>query len=364
MPKISVIVPIYNVEQYLDRCLESLQRQSLRDIQIILVNDGSKDRSVKLCRRYERSDSRIVIVDKSNGGVSSARNAGLEVAEGKYVGFVDPDDWIEPDMYEQLYSTIATTNTDVCMCNYILENGFDATPVVLPVKTDLLDSKNDIVEKLICNMVFGPTLNSGSETIGGCVWRLLIRRSIIETNNIRFPEDISVGEDLFFSIQTLLASSSVSINRGCYYHYLRREGSATNRYRGDFGGFKLYDALYDMLKHELSKYPQLKQRMDYRYVNTVLSLVMNELHRDNRKNLVGKLGTIDYLCNDKRLRYILGELDMTGYTLRKKMVLHSLKYGWSLFLFVYYGILTRLLDSPDLLRFFPLRRIRKRVLSG
>ncbi len=349
MPKVSIIVPIYNVEDYLSRSLDSLRRQTLDDIQIILVDDGSTDNSLELCYRFQRSDNRIIVINKPNGGVSSARNSGLRVATGQYVGFVDPDDWVEPNMYERLYSTITEANADVCMCNYVLEKGRYSTPVVLPLSTNLLSSEEDITEQLICNMLAGPTLNSGSTPIMGSVWRMLIKRELIAKKRLQFTEGIAFMEDLIFCIQTLLLSSKVCIDRGCYYHYVRREGSAAHTYKESSMYFDVYNILLRLLKDKLWKYPELQKRMGFRYVNMVLNLVSNEMHKDNRKDLVGKLSAIRHFCRDKRLRDILEDMDMTGYTLRKRLVLFSLKHGWSLFLFTYYGILNRVLRRLDLL---------------
>ena len=103
MKLVSIIVPIYNAQNYLNRCLDSLLAQTLEDIEIILINDGSKDDSLAICRAYEEKDSRIIVIDQKNAGVSAARNAGLDRASGQYVGFVDPDDWVEPDMYALMY---------------------------------------------------------------------------------------------------------------------------------------------------------------------------------------------------------------------------------------------------------------------
>ena len=106
MPEISIIVPVYNVEEYLPKCLDTILNQSFRDFEVILVNDGSKDNSGFICEKYAKKDSRIRIIHKENGGLSSARNAGLDIAKGRYIGFIDSDDFIELKMYEQLYNMI------------------------------------------------------------------------------------------------------------------------------------------------------------------------------------------------------------------------------------------------------------------
>ena len=116
MELISIIVPVYNVEQYLDDCLVSILNQTYKNLEIILIDDGSTDNSGKICDEYAKKDSRIIVFHKENGGVSSARNAGLRIAKGIYIGFVDPDDWIAEDMYEVLYLNAKKYDADVSVC--------------------------------------------------------------------------------------------------------------------------------------------------------------------------------------------------------------------------------------------------------
>ena len=119
MPVVSVVVPVYKVEKYLERCVASLRSQTLRDVEIILVDDGSPDSCPEMCDALAEQDSRIRVIHKKNGGLSSARNAGLKVASGKYVGFVDSDDDVEPDMYEKMLSVIESENVDFVMSDYL-----------------------------------------------------------------------------------------------------------------------------------------------------------------------------------------------------------------------------------------------------
>ena len=119
MPKVSIVVPVYKAEKYLVRCVKSLSNQTLKDIEIILVDDGSPDNCGHMCDEFEKTDSRIKVVHKKNGGLSSARNAGLEVATGETVGFVDSDDDVELTMYEELYETLISNQTDFVMSDYL-----------------------------------------------------------------------------------------------------------------------------------------------------------------------------------------------------------------------------------------------------
>jgi len=116
--KISIIIPIYNSEKYLSRCLETVINQTYSKLEIILVNDGSRDKSLDICKHYQSKDSRIIIIDKINEGVSVARNTGIEAATGKYIGFVDADDWIEPSMYESMLNNIEQYKCNIAFCNF------------------------------------------------------------------------------------------------------------------------------------------------------------------------------------------------------------------------------------------------------
>ena len=116
--RISIIVPIYNVEKYLPRCIESLMGQTYKNIEIILVNDGSTDNCRHICNDYKKRDNRIIVFHQKNAGVSNARNTGLKVASGQFVGFCDPDDWVESKMYEEMLAAINKKNADIAICGY------------------------------------------------------------------------------------------------------------------------------------------------------------------------------------------------------------------------------------------------------
>ena len=151
MPKISIIVPVYNVEQYLAECIESIKDQSLTDIEIILVDDGSPDNSGAICDDYALKDDRIKVIHKKNGGLSSARNAGLEVAIGEYIGFVDSDDWVDGEMYEVLYKNAVENQAEIAACN-IAKMGLDGQFENFDIgNKDILFTRAEGMEELIRN---------------------------------------------------------------------------------------------------------------------------------------------------------------------------------------------------------------------
>lgn len=341
VPKVSIIVPIYNVEKYLSRSIESIQRQTLRDIEIILVNDGSVDNSLGVCKEYQSKDNRIKVIDKPNGGVSSARNKGLDVATGEYIGFIDPDDWIEPEMYEKLYQQLRVTDADVCMCNYVIEYNGNFTPKLLDIKKDILEGQ-EIVSDIVANMIGNASLNSGSQTIIGSVCRLVIKRDIIDQNNFKFELGMPLMEDLIFCIQLFLKSKRVTINRNMYYHYMINSNSAVTSYRSNRFDLlmKVYQRLEELLT-DANVYPIVKQRLNNRYITMIISVLANEVRRENKKHFKDKISFIKWLCKDAKLKNVLKEANTNNCTIRKKLILGALKKEFAIYLYLYYSFVTR-----------------------
>lgn len=149
MPKVSIIVPVYNAEKYLQECVESVLCQTLSDIELILVDDGSTDSSPTLCDQYAAQDRRVKVIHKPNGRAASARNAGLRAASGEYVAFVDADDWISPDMYEKMLQT----NADVTLCDYVRFQGEKLFPFTQPNVAAGFYNKAQIREKIYPHLV-------------------------------------------------------------------------------------------------------------------------------------------------------------------------------------------------------------------
>lgn len=345
---ITIIVPVYNVAKYLRRGIDSLLAQTYTNIEIILVNDGSTDCSLDICKEYEMADRRVILIDKANGGVSSARNAGLKIAKGKYIGFLDPDDWIEPDMYENMYTKIMHTNSDICFSNYITEKKGMSIPRKLLIEQETLTA-NEIASQIIANMISGKDLNSNSQPILGSVCRLLIKRDIIENNAIIFNRNIVYMEDLLFCIQLLLRSNKVCIDNGYYYHYMQNADSATKIYRENLHQLSL--EVYESILAELvnaSKYSQLEKRMNIRYVEIFLFCVRNEVNPTNKKALLIKLRYIKSLCNDFKLQEILEDINPNGYTFRKKMILRSIRRKSAFLLYAYYFAISRIFSRTTI----------------
>lgn len=209
MVKISVIVAVYAAEKYLRRCLDSLLNQSFSDFEVILIDDGSEDSSGKICDEYSFNDSRFKVVHKSNGGVSSARQLGLECAVGEYVIHVDPDDWTEPQMLQELYEFATKNSSDMVICDFYSEY-LGKTVYESQQPTSLSHEKvfSDFFSKLHASC-----------------WNKLVKRNLFEMYSIRFPRQMVVWEDSF--VNCLLAYQSIKIDYlpCAYYHYDRISNS-------------------------------------------------------------------------------------------------------------------------------------------
>ncbi len=234
MAEISVIVPVYNVENYLKKCLETIVNQTFKDIEIICVNDGSTDKSRKILEEYKNKDSRVIIVDKQNGGLSSARNAGLKVATGKYISFIDSDDWVDLAMLEKLYKNITSLNTDISICAVHL---FDE-------QEQKLNDKEPYFNLNYFDTSFDGKVFSYKETkdflMDVCVmaWNKLYRKSFLDEYKAEFPEGL-IFEDGPFFFSIFFKTQRVSIVRDFLYYYrINRTGSIVQK-----GGIKFLDII-------------------------------------------------------------------------------------------------------------------------
>ena len=222
--KVSVIVPVYNAEKYLQECVDSILQQTITEIELILVDDGSTDSSPALCDKCVAQDARVKVIHKPNGRAASARNAGLRIAIGEYVAFVDSDDWISPDMYEKMLQTGA----DVALCDYVRFLGENEFLFTQPNVAAGFYNKAQIREKIYPHLVM-----DGIEypiTISNCV--MLIKRDIITRNQLSYREDILISEDAPFGSEVLYCADSFAYLKGeRFYHYRMTEGSSSKTYK-------------------------------------------------------------------------------------------------------------------------------------
>lgn len=227
--KVSIIVPIYNVEKYLDRCMDSLLNQTLKDIEIIMVDDGSPDNCPQMCDEYAKKDNRVKVIHKRNAGLGEARNSGLEIVVGEYVAFVDSDDFVEREMYEKLYKTAQETNSDTVYCGFskYLNNG---KTIRHQHAQTLLTFKNRNVNNLLLDFIASSPDYKQDWKYEMSVWHGIYSTKIIQNQNIRFvSERIILSEDLPFQVKYLKEAKAVAYMPECYYYYcMNNSGSLTH----------------------------------------------------------------------------------------------------------------------------------------
>lgn len=218
---ISIIVPVYNMEQYLERCMNSIWQQTYTNLEIILVDDGSTDQSPQMCDEYARKDTRIKVVHKQNGGLSDARNAGLAIASGAYIGYVDSDDWIEPDMYEKMHEACIEHDAQVAICRYA-QVYKDHTVQGGNGKVTAFDK-----EELLRIYIGG----HDDYIIYNSVWSKLFARELVD--GVQFPKGKN-SEDIMYTTKAFCkANRGVYIDTCLYDYVLDRDGSIMNVKRGE-----------------------------------------------------------------------------------------------------------------------------------
>lgn len=227
------LVPVYNAEKYLQKCLDSILEQTYKNLEIIIINDGSTDNSGQICQEYEKQDDRIIYIEKENSGVSDTRNAGMNRMTGPYVTFVDSDDWLEPNYVKFLYEKLIEHQADIVVGNY---TSFNESNSVFYFHTSA-----DYYEKVYDNKSVIPCLYDAKELLKSALivpWGKIYKKEIIA--NFRFPID-RIGEDALFNLKALLDSKKVVYVNKSAYIYRVREGSLSNTWSDKW----IRDAIYN-----------------------------------------------------------------------------------------------------------------------
>ena len=268
MPKVTVIVPIYNVEKYLARCIDSLVNQTLNEIEIVLVNDGTKDSSGKIAMQYAKQyKEKIIYLEKENGGLSDARNYGLAYAKGEYIAFLDSDDYIEKDAYEKMYEKAKLENADYVECDFIWE---------YPNKKrkDKCYQYNNKKEMLAFARVVA--------------WNKLIKREIIEENNIRFPKGLRY-EDIEFTYKLIPHLNKICYVDQCFIHYIQRKNSIANVQNEKTA--EIFEILDNVIRYykEKNLFEEYRNELEYNYARYLLCSSLKRICKIGNKQIRKRL---------------------------------------------------------------------------
>lgn len=272
---ISIIVPIFNVEKYLKKCIESIMNQSHKKLEIILVDDGSTDGSGLICDNYKKLDSRIVVIHKQNGGLVSARKAGLDVSNGDYIGFVDGDDYIDENMYECLLDNMLKEKADIVHSSYFSnKNGKEKK--IKGYNRSIIKNKNDY--SVLLDNIF-----LAQNYIAPSMCTKLFKKNIVKDCYKNINNDLSYGEDLICFITMITKRYRIMVIEEAFYHYIEREGSIAHNKKGDTlkKEFNLCEAVKRVLCE--NNYWEEKQ---YLYNNFLKNHMITAMEKDSKSEFV------------------------------------------------------------------------------
>lgn len=313
--KISIIVPIYNTGIYLKKCIDSLLYQTLQDIEIILIDDGSTDESKDICDEYAKRDNRISVIHKKNEGVSIARNVGIKKAKGKYIGFIDSDDWIESNMYENMYNHAKDYNADIVFCDAttVYDNKQSEIDTFTLLEKSRLITKDNIDSSLLAQ-------------IAGSACRGLYKRELLQKNDICFPVNLKFSEDRIFNLYAIGYSKKIFYDKTVYYNRYIRMGSAVNKY---------YNNMIDIVMDARGKIMEAIQvcwnndesiinRYELQTVGLCYAAINNEFYKDSYLNYIERYRSIKKICDNHILRNEIDKLnlnDLRAKSIIKKRIL-------------------------------------------
>ncbi len=280
---ISVIVPIYNIEKYLPVCIESIRSQTYKDLEIILVDDGSTDTSPLICDEYAQKDRRIVVLHKENGGLVSARKSGLCMAHGDYIGYVDGDDWIEKDMYETLHHHITRTNADIVICGHYNDMDKGQPMDIREGYFDKTAMEKEIYPRMIIN---GEFFEWG---IFPGVWDKLYKKELIESVQYGVDERITMGEDAACVYPCLLQAESIYVTHERFYHYRQNAASMIRQIPDRETECERMLVLYRSVLERMSGYPAV-YHLERQWLFYMLFLMI-----PRADNLYKGIDRLDYL---------------------------------------------------------------------
>lgn len=335
--KVSVIVPVYNNEKFLSRCIESIQNQTLKEIEIIIVNDGSNDSTPIICSKFQDKDKRIRIIDKPNEGVSKARNIGIKEASSEYLTFVDSDDWIESTMCEKMYKEASKNNADICCCDLNRVNG-KLKRTIYNNASKKVYYKNEIINQLLYNMI--APIENESNTILRNACTKMYKTEFIKNNKLEFESTIDIGEDMLFNIDAFLVANRICFYNKAFYNYFNNSNSTSQKYKDN--QIHVNMILYKNIKDRLEKHNILedaRRSLDKELFNALKSVLINECAPDNPKKLSEKLLLMNDICKrikKEKLIYV-EDKEKIYKKIEKKLILNQNIIS----LYMYYKVLRR-----------------------
>lgn len=325
---VSVIVPVYNVERYIRRCVDSILEQTYQELELILVDDGAKDASGQICDEYIEKDKRVKVIHQLNGGVSTARNAGLDIAKGEWCCFIDSDDWVDSS-YLQNFVDALDGKADLILQSFIIDNEINGMTKSIVLMDRTIIGRNHLIQYL----------EDAKDVHNGFLWHRLFKMKYIQENNIRFPVGISFAEDGWFFLEYMRYANVCNISSKAGYHYGIRKGSLTTcgkkmpiaTFKRLFEGFMDNMMAFDVPDTDKTAHLRFVRRYGWRLAEgwfvKPAYLQGNQEAMEYIKILFHKYGMADFVSKRKSLSVLVKMLHSNfNMFMKRKIVLAILAY--------------------------------------
>ena len=346
MISISVVVSIYNVEQYIEQCVKSLINQTLRNIEIILVDDGTKDQSGQIIDNLAEMDKRIKVIHKENGGLASARNAGLKIAQGEFIIFIDGDDWIDETMLEKLYNSAKSNDSDMSLCSFtrFVNNEYrssDEMSIISFFKQDMVISGHEnVVNDLLLHMIGTmPEDKLDVDLLMSCC-RCLYKKQLLIKNNIKFKSERAfISEDLIFQIEAFEYINRVSSVAEPLYYYRCNNGSLTQSYRPERFEKECvqYEKVCELIeKYNYGEYANLRAQRSF--IGRVRNCLRAEVQDNKVESFSGKLKNMKKILSDSRIQGVLREYPISRLKASLQLVSFFMRVNNSIILYLLFKL--------------------------
>ena len=303
MIRVSIIIPVYNAEEHLTKCVESVLAQTEKNIEIILIDDGSRDSSLDICQAYEKQDERVRVIHQENFGVSVARNRGIEIAVGEYIGFVDSDDWIQRDMYERLLKEAEETGAEVVMCDAITvySNGKIQVDTITQLLENQILKKSDFTPSLLLEM-------AGSAC--RCIYKNNKYSDKLNPRILQFPLGIKFSEDRIFNLYAFGQANKISYIKEAYYNRYMNKKSAVHRFHEDY--FEAYKKAAKEIEKALERAWGNEEEYQAAYLQQLVSgalmAICNYYYRTSTFKRKERKLAVERICSDIILREAIGKI--------------------------------------------------------
>lgn len=326
MPFLSIIVPIYNAEQYLEECLDSILAQTFTDYEVILVDDGSTDRSGAICEQYKDKSNVIRVIHKENGGLVSARKSGIAVAKGKYIGYVDSDDVIAPEMYQDLCNSAMKNGVDIVICDVWQWEEEKKIPLEQRLEGGIY-TKEQLIQNIYSSMFYAGTYYKFGFL--PAMWNKIYKADIVRKNQMLVDDEIRIGEDAACSYLCILDADIIQYQKGKYYYYYRynAESMCHNWTNSNIeSAVKLLDYLYERLSDY--KYCNIMQQFWY-YYSYMFTNMLYEYGEAVRKKQINKNASNDFkvIMESKSFKAFLVQYKNLKIPFYRKIVADSMIYN-------------------------------------